>query len=68
MKEAGEMCLEVAGLNLDIAKDMMDAEAAERSSYNKMEHEILIKVNRFKSLYPELNPAAAHTSGGSRAF
>ena len=33
-----------------------------------MEHEILIKVNKFRSQHPELqSPAADHTSGTSRA-
>ena len=51
------MALEVAGLKPDIAKEVMDADAAEKASYNKMEHEILIKVNRFKLQHPQLSPA-----------
>ena len=32
MQEVNKQSLEVAGLNLDIAKELMDANAAERSS------------------------------------
>ena len=67
MQKANKLSLGVAGLKTDSANDMMDTDAAERSSYNRMEHKILIKVNRFKSLYPQLSPAADHTSGTSRA-
>ena len=67
MQKANKLSLEVAGLKPDSANDMTDTDAAERSSYNRMEHKILIKVNRFKSLYPQLSPAADHTSGTSRA-
>ena len=52
----------------DIAKELTDAHATEKSAYNKTELEILTKVNKFKSLYPELqSPAADHASGTSRA-
>ena len=50
MQKANKLSLEVAGLKPDSANDMTDTDAAERSSYNRMEHKILIKVNRFKSL------------------
>ena len=53
MIEANKLSLEVAELRPDIAKDVMDAHAAERSSYDGMEREILIKLDRFESLYPE---------------
>ena len=63
MQEANKLSLEVAGLKPDIAKEVMDADAAEKSSYNKMEHEILIKVNRFKAQYPQLSPVPASPPG-----
>ena len=50
MQEAKKLSLEIAGLKPDIASEVLvlDADAAERSSCVKMEHEILIKVHRFK--------------------
>ena len=35
---------------------MMDIDAAEKVTYNQMEHEILVMLNRFKAQYPELSP------------
>ena len=34
----------------------MDIDAAEKVTYNQMEHEILVMLNRFKAQYPELSP------------
>ena len=56
IQEASKMALEVAGLNADIAKEVMDIDAAEKVTYNQMEHEILVMLNRHKTQYPELNP------------
>ena len=68
MEKAKQLSLEISTVNPDIAKELTDANAANKSSYNKMELEILTKVNRFKALYPELqSPAADHASGTSRA-
>ena len=68
MEKAEQLSLEIATVKPDIAKELTDAHAAEGSSYDKMELEILTKVNKFKSLYPELqSPAADHASGTSRA-
>ena len=67
MQEANKLSLEVAGLKPDSTNDMTDTDAAERSSYNRMEHEILIKVNRFKSLYPQLSTTTDHALGANRA-
>ena len=43
----------------------MDADAAERSSCNRMEHEILLRVNKFKLANPQLSPVPATPPGTS---
>ena len=55
LKEANKQALEVAGLMPDIAQEMMDTDVAEKT-YDKTEHEILVKVNGFKAQYPQLSP------------
>ena len=67
MKEANKQSLEVAGLNPDVACELMNADAAEKTSFNKMENEILIRVNKFKSLYAQPSTTADHASGARRA-
>ena len=59
MTEANKESLEVAGLMPDLAKELMDDEAAKKSAYNKMEHEALVKINGFKAQHPQLNPTPA---------
>ena len=59
MQEASKESLEVAGLMPDLAKELMDDEAAKKSAYNKMEHEALIRINWFKAQYPQLSPTPA---------
>ena len=63
MEEANKLALEVAGLKPDIAKEVIDADTAEKSSYYDMEYEILIQVNRFKAQYPQLSPVPATPPG-----
>ena len=65
MQEANKLSLEVAGLKPDIAKEVMDADAAEKSSYKEMEHEVLIRMNKFKLQHPLLSPAPASPPGTS---
>ena len=67
MIEANKQSLEVAELNPDIASELMNADATETSSFNRIETKILIKVNRFKSLYPHLSPAPVHAPGTNGA-
>ena len=62
MEKAKQLSLEIVKVKLDIARELMDADTAERSSYKRMELEILTEVNKFKALYPELqSPAADYT-------
>ena len=65
MQEANGLSLEVAGLKPDITKEVMDVDAAEKSSYKKMEHEVLIRMNKFKLLHPQISPAPASPPGTS---
>ena len=53
MEKAEQLSLEIATVKPDIAKELTDANTAEKSAYNKMELEILTKVNKYKGLYPE---------------
>ena len=49
----------------DIAQEVMDTDAAEKTSYDKTEHEILVKVNGFKAQYPQLSPVPVSPSATS---
>ena len=60
MLEANKQSLEVAEMNPEIAAELLNTDATETSSFNRIEKEIVVKVNRFKSLYPSLCPAPVH--------
>ena len=60
MNEANKQSLELAEMNPDMAAELMGMDATETGSFYKLEKEILIKVNKFKALYPSLCPAPVH--------
>merc|ERR1711895_147227 len=59
MLEANKLVQEVAGLVPDAAEEVFDADTAETSSYNELEHQVLMKLNELQALYPQLSPTAA---------
>ena len=69
MFEANKHSLEVAEMSPDIAAELMNVDATEMSSFDRIKTEILMRVNRFKSLYPSLSPAPVHApeTGGAAA-
>ena len=62
MLEANKLTQEVAGLMPDVAKEVFDADVTETASYDGLEHEVIMKLNRLKALYPQLSPTSAHAS------
>ena len=57
MNEANKQSLELAEMSPDMAAEIMDAYATETASFNKLEKEILVRVNKHKAYYQGLNPA-----------
>merc|ERR1711867_119431 len=39
--------------------EVFETDTAETSSYNELEHQVLMKLNKLKALYPQLSPTAA---------
>ena len=45
----------------NVAAEIMGADMTETASFNKLEKEILVRVNKHKAHYQSLNPAPAHS-------
>ena len=54
-------------MNPAMAAELMGMDATETGSFNKLEKEILIKINKFKTLYPSLCPAPMHAPAAATA-
>ena len=67
LNEANKQSLELAEMNPDMAAELMGMDATETGSFNKLEKEILIKINKFKTLYPSLCPAPMHAPAAATA-
>ena len=59
MLEANKLAQEVAGMVPDDAEEVFESDTAETSSYDELEHQVLMKLNKLKALYPQLSPTAA---------
>ena len=67
MNSANERSLELAEMGPDIAAEIMDEDARETASFNKLEKEILVQINKHKAYYQGLNPPSSHSSAGGTA-
>ena len=54
-------------MNPEIAADLMNTDATEMRAFKKIEMEILVKMNKFKTLYPCLSPAPVHAQEAGEA-
>ena len=50
MNEANKQSMELAEMSPDVAADIMGMDATETGSFNKLEKEILVRVNKHKAL------------------
>ena len=64
MNEANKQSVELAEMSPDVAADIMGTDATETASFNKLEKEILVRVNKHKAHYQSLNPAPVHAPAG----
>ena len=54
-------------MNPAMAAELMGMDATETGSFNKLEKEILIKINKYEALYPSLCPAPVHAPAAATA-
>ena len=65
MNSANEQSLVLAEMDPNIASQVMDEDALETASFNKLEKEILVRINKHKAYCRGLNPPSSHSAGGT---
>ena len=67
INSAKKLSLALAEMDPSVAGQVMDEDALETASFNKLEKEILVRINKHKAYYQGLNPPSSHSSAGGSA-
>ena len=66
VNSANEQSLVLAEMDPDLAAQVMDEDVRETASFDKLEKEVLLLINKHKAYHQGLNPPSSHsTTGGS---
>merc|ERR1711867_316779 len=73
INSANEQSLVLAGMDPDLAAQVMEEDVRETASFDKLEKEVLLLINKHKAYQQGLNPPSSHSAGGvasttSRSF
>ena len=65
INSANKQSMELAEMDPDLTTEVLEEDVRETASFNKLEKEVLLLMNKHKAYHQSLNPPSSHPAGGA---